>query len=83
MLRIPNCLTDTRRKILTVLVLHRKLKFTLVDNTGPSITKAAVIIKPDQLTNNTRIELLDYQNTIVLQYFRARQFSKLIDQCWW
>lgn len=64
-----------------MLVLHRKWKFTLVDGTGPSITKAAVIIKPDQLTNSTTPQLWEYQNTIALQYFHAQQLSKLIGQC--
>lgn len=52
-----------------------------MDNTGPTITKAAVIIKPDQFTNTTRTQFLEYQNTTALQYFHAQKFSQLIGQC--
>lgn len=76
-----DCLTDAMRKILTPLVLQGKWTFTLVDNTGPAVTKAAVIIKPDQFTNNIRTQFLEYQNTTALQYVHAQQFSKLIGQC--
>lgn len=40
-----DCFTKVMRKILVVLVLLRNWKFTLVDNAGPTVTKAAVIIK--------------------------------------
>lgn len=38
-----DCFTAVMRKILIVPVLLRNWKFTLVDNTGPTVTKAAVI----------------------------------------
>lgn len=69
MLRIPEYRllhADVMRKILIVLVLLRNWKFTLVDNTGPTATEAAVIIKSDQFANNKRTWFLEYQNTITL-----------------
>lgn len=60
-----DCFTKVMTKILIVLVLLRNWKFTLVDNAGPTVTKAAVI-KSDQLANTKRTQFLEYRNTITL-----------------
>lgn len=61
-----DCFTKVMRKILVVLVLLRNWKFTLVDNAGPTVTKAAVIIKSDQFANTKRTQFLEYRKTITL-----------------